>query len=517
MANITFNGKEPRIYIETKGYDLLRAIFSKEKVSVFLNFGREDNIWKVQQIYVPSQSVGTYNIIDDFELGMLGEDFNGVITYRESANSFTEEKFFSDVFFGEKEYVRMVMNKSGKIFADIVLDNIIFHGVSVDTGNSIAKEIQDKAEKLLSESTRKWNSYDGYVQKKRVFYKKPEFIVNNVSWRDVVSDTEVPVDGFKNLCKASKGDMYSWLSRQLQEYYGEKNVVAKDGYICTVGNIPVMFSAHIDTVFSQPPFEFVATKTFSDGRELTTLSSPQGIGGDDRCGIYATLSIMKTLEKDGKKPYIFFSTDEEVGGNTTKKGAKECSDIVKDVRFILALDRAGKQDSVYYECDNKDFKKWIDSFGFVEAIGSRTDICTLCSEWDVAGVNFSVGYYGNHHETEYVKLWELQDTISKCLDIIKDAKEDKIFPYCKKKTKVYSGSYASNYDWYDNIHVGDNVFTRQYEVQGYKSPDFSSPVVNRIPAYTPLVVKAIKKQYCLVNYNGIACWVNIYNVLLDIK
>ena len=124
------------------------------------------------------------------------------------------------------------------------------------------------------------------------------------------------------------------------------------------------------------------------------------------------------MEKKKQKPYIFLSTDEEVGGSTTKIGAKDCKDLAKGINFILALDRQGSVDSVYYQCDNKEFKKWIDDHGFTEAQGTRTDICTLCDEWDVAGVNFSVGYYSNHTERETVHLDELYVTLEKCMYII---------------------------------------------------------------------------------------------------
>lgn len=316
-------------------------------------------------------------------------------------------------------------------------------------------------------------------------------------------------NGFVSLCKANKKDLYRWLTQQLTSYYGKDHVVAKDGYLFCHGNIGVCLSAHIDTVFKQPPYEFKF-----DGE---IVSSPQGIGGDDRCGIYGVLYIMSEMEKKKQKPYIFLSTDEEVGGSTTKIGAKDCKDLAKGINFILALDRQGSVDSVYYQCDNKEFKKWIDDHGFTEAQGTRTDICTLCDEWDVAGVNFSVGYYSNHTERETVHLDELYVTLEKCMYIINDMDPNKKFPFQKKAVttskQYYYGGNQSIYD--EEFMVNDNVFTKQYLVRAYKEPIYNSTCLFEIPAYTSLRISAISGTWCKVEYKGKYGWVNQFNLLLN--
>ena len=314
-------------------------------------------------------------------------------------------------------------------------------------------------------------------------------------------------NGFISLCKANKKDLYNWLTKQLTKYY-DGNLVAKDGYIFCVGNTGVCLSAHIDTVFKQPPYEFSV-----DGDKV---SSPQGIGGDDRCGIYGVLYIMSEMEKKGQKPYIFLSTDEEVGGSTTKAGAKACKEFALGINFILALDRQGSVDSVYYQCDNKEFKKWIDDHGFIEAQGTRTDICTLCDEWDVAGVNFSVGYYNNHTEREVVYLDELDVTLQKCMSIIEDMDPDKKFTFQRKKTSYPTNKYYGGHSAYDeDFMVNDNVFTKQYTVRAYKEPEYNSTVAFEIPAYTNLVIRAISGSWCKVEQGGKSGWVNAFNLILN--
>ena len=237
-------------------------------------------------------------------------------------------------------------------------------------------------------------------------------------------------EGFKLICNISKDSLYDWLTKEMTKYYGEKNVVCVNGYLFCVGNINMMLCAHIDTVHKELPSE-IWQKTVDSEKNLDkkqVLWSPQGIGGDDRCGVYAILSILKELG-EGVKPYLFFSTDEETGGSTTKKAAKEIQELIYDINFLIELDRQGTEDSVYYKCGNKDFKKWIDSFGFVEAQGTFTDICTLCSTWKVAGVNLSIGYEKQHTKDEVVYPVALMKTVKKVINIINDTKKELYFPY----------------------------------------------------------------------------------------
>lgn len=316
------------------------------------------------------------------------------------------------------------------------------------------------------------------------------------------------VEGFKLICQPGKDDPYQWLSSELKAVYGDL-AVCQHGYIFCHGNGPVGLSAHIDTVFKQSPL----TITESNG----TLTSPQGIGGDDRCGIYGVLDILTYMKKDGRLPYIFLSTDEEVGGSTTKKMAEECKNMVDKLQFIIALDRAGSVDSVYYECDNKDFKKWIDAFGFVEAKGTRTDICTLCDVWDVAGVNFSVGYYRNHSKDEYVVVSQLEATLNKCHKIVDAADPDKVFPFYRSHSS-YNNYYDRTSNYFPSYFMKDDrVFTKQYECRGYEKPRVSGAGIVTIPPYTELTVEDVDGSFCKITYNNVAAWVSSYNLLADIR
>lgn len=203
------------------------------------------------------------------------------------------------------------------------------------------------------------------------------------------------------------------------------NVVYADGYLYAKGNVPVMLCAHMDTVHDKP----VSSIWMSD---TGCIWSPQGIGGDDRCGIYTVL--MNITEE--YKPYILFTEDEEIGcigaekfSDNVMSGKFDRDDI--NINYIIEIDRKGSGDSVFYECDNPEFEKYINSFGFKTARGSCSDISYVAPALGVAAVNLSCGYYQQHTLKEVVKLDELYETIKRVAEIIKDtaANDREVFEY----------------------------------------------------------------------------------------
>lgn len=205
---------------------------------------------------------------------------------------------------------------------------------------------------------------------------------------------------FEQLCGLSQNAMHKTLSTYLKSKY--KRVVATKDYIYAIGDIPVALVAHMDTVFSRP-----AKDVFYDRRK-NVIWSPEGLGADDRAGIFSIIQIIRK----GLRPHIIFTTDEEKGCI----GADKLSRIkcpFDDLRYIIQLDRRGANDCVFYDCDNNEFVKYIENFGFVEAIGSFTDICSLCPEWKVAGVNLSIGYRDEHSISEVLFVGQMLNTIDK--------------------------------------------------------------------------------------------------------
>lgn len=312
------------------------------------------------------------------------------------------------------------------------------------------------------------------------------------------------------LCQPVKEDLFAWLHQQLSEYYGAANTVNGGDYLFFQGNCPTMLCAHLDTVHKRQPVTIV-----DDGKRV---SSPQGIGGDDRCGVYAVLSVLKTVEATGKKPYVFFSTDEEVGGASTKRAAQDVKMRVAGVGYMIQIDRRNSVDSVYYKCGNKQFKKFIDEHGFVEAHGSFTDICNLSPVFDLASVNLSSGYYNEHASNEYVVYDELQATIDKIVKIIADTKDDVVYPYCEEKPIQLPG--RNHKSSYQNVVMffekGDEVYAKYNGSMVYSKPDYSHKIIDvLVPAYIPFTVEDVSGDFVKLKYNNRDIWMTRWSLSLD--
>lgn len=247
--------------------------------------------------------------------------------------------------------------------------------------------------------------------------------------------------GFKTLCQASRYDLLEWLKSELTKVYGEENVFSsEERWMLLKGKNPACLCAHLDTVHDK-----MVEQLYVDPATMI-MYSPQGIGGDDRCGVYIILNIIKhCLDNKLELPSVFFSTDEETGSSSTRLACRWINlnndALMDDIRFFIQLDRKNEDDAVYYNCDNKLFEKYINDYGFKTASGTRTDICILCDEFDKAGVNLSCGFNGEHHLTETVTVSIMLNTAEKVKKIISEANPDVVFTY-SPKIKTYYGNKA---------------------------------------------------------------------------
>lgn len=212
---------------------------------------------------------------------------------------------------------------------------------------------------------------------------------------------------FEQLCGLSQTSLKKTMGKYLRSKY-DKVVETKD-YIYSEGNIPIALVAHMDTVFPRP-----AQEVYYD-RQKNVIWSPDGLGADDRAGIFAIIQIIKM----GFRPHIILTTDEEKGALGADKLAMiECP--FKDLRYIIQLDRRGAIDCVFYSCDNIEFIDYIEAFGFAEAIGSFSDISVICPAWKIAGVNLSIGYRDEHSVSEVLFVGYMLNTIDKVVRMLQE-------------------------------------------------------------------------------------------------
>jgi len=219
----------------------------------------------------------------------------------------------------------------------------------------------------------------------------------------------------ENILKMSEKELKS----SLYYYLKEKGMspVAEDGFIYAKGEIPILLVAHMDTVFEEPP------KHLEYHEPLDILYSYEGgIGADDRCGVYAITKILESYQ-----PHILFTSGEEIGC----QGAQEAVALLEkpNVKYIIELDRHGKNDCVFYNCGNEEFMEYIETFKYKLDFGTGSDISVLAPIWNVAAVNLSIGYYNEHTNLEYICVKELEKNILRVMTMLKNHKTAKYYDY----------------------------------------------------------------------------------------
>lgn len=142
---------------------------------------------------------------------------------------------------------------------------------------------------------------------------------------------------------------------------------------------------------------------------------PTGIGGDNKCGIYACLELLK--EMDNLKAAFFVS--EETGCHGSRKADRH---FFEDVGYVIQFDAPFNWMVSEYSSGVKLFDKSDDFFKICDGVltesfegrqqyGSHpyTDVYALRSKFNFACINISIGYYNYHTENEYVVV---EDTMN---------------------------------------------------------------------------------------------------------
>jgi len=182
-------------------------------------------------------------------------------------------------------------------------------------------------------------------------------------------------------------------------------VDVRKGFVYAKGEVPVLLVAHLDTVHRQE------VRHICYSRDGKLMMSPEGIGGDDRAGVYMALEIVKN-----HRCHVLFCEDEEIGGRGAREFAN--SKIRPEVNYIVEMDRRGADDAVFYDCENQDFTDFVCGFGFREAFGSFSDISVIAPRLGIAAVNISAGYYNEHSRHEYINLAQMKINIDRISQMV---------------------------------------------------------------------------------------------------
>ena len=242
---------------------------------------------------------------------------------------------------------------------------------------------------------------------------------------------------FEEICRMTQPEVKAYMKQYLESK--RYKVIDEDGFLYAKGDVPVLLVAHMDTVHKQ----VCKTINVKDDK----MTSPQGIGGDDRCGVYIIGQILR-----GRRCSVLLCEDEEKGGVGANKFAKTEYIHTLDVNYMIEFDRRGRDDAVFYSCGNTEFIDFIlYNTGYKQAQGTYSDISTLMPASKLCGVNLSSGYYKEHTNDEYVVFSEMMDTAGVAMDLIK-AQCDAPFVY---KARTYDNDYncGNQISMFDNLNI----------------------------------------------------------------
>ena len=243
---------------------------------------------------------------------------------------------------------------------------------------------------------------------------------------------------FKKILRMKQDQLKEYLEKEMKKRGYE--TINQDGFLYCKGEVPVLLVAHMDTVHKQIPYIILNKKG--------AITSPEGIGGDDRCGIYMILNVTKDI-----KCSVVFCEDEEIGCVGADKFAK--SDTAKEVKvnYIIEFDRRGSNDAVFYQGNNLKFEEFITNNFFKTACGSYSDICDIAPALGVMAVNLSCGYYSEHTKDEKVIPSEMHEVIKQAKRIIRED-SDTTYVWAEYERPFYTKPYSYSDDetyYYDGL------------------------------------------------------------------
>ena len=137
--------------------------------------------------------------------------------------------------------------------------------------------------------------------------------------------------------------------------------------------------------------------------------NPTGIGGDDKCGVFACLTLLKELPN--LKAAFFVS--EETGCHGSLAANEE---FFQNVGYGIQFDAPENwmitekcfgqvlfdRDSEFFEKCDKVLTESMDNTSMQYMVHPYTDVYALRGKFDFSCINFSIGYYDYHTKNEYV-------------------------------------------------------------------------------------------------------------------
>ena len=276
----------------------------------------------------------------------------------------------------------------------------------------------------------------------------------------------------KQICKP-KLVFWKPLTEQISNMYPEQNVInylkswnknlKQDEY----GNLYIinpwtpLLSAHMDTV--QREDDTIWMPHIHINKKKWTISYTNSIiWWDDKCWIALAMEL---YEKYWDRVSLLFSRQEEVGHVWASDFCRNHSDLLKQCKYCLVLDRRNAWDII--SSDNgycsKEFEdeiyRCIKDFGYKPTHWLLSD-ADAYSKY-INCVNLSVWYYNAHTSNEYIVIEELKNAFNAVCNIIENFQWEYDI-YHEPERKPYCDSY-SYYGWYGHSSYYGSDRNKEYD------------------------------------------------------
>ena len=276
------------------------------------------------------------------------------------------------------------------------------------------------------------------------------------------------------------------------EYYTDdmNNVYATKGTL-NEGEYYPMFIAHTDTVHQLvdkivvqeeslvKPDTFGHTygdEEFLSLKGYTPNGSSTGIGGDDKCGVFIALELLRVLPK--VKIGLFVS--EETGCH----GSSKCDiNFLNDVGYAVQFDAPGNNlitevcsGTRLYEKDGDFINKALPLFNEIMGVNvdpqshPYTDVSQIKRKGDFSCINFSCGYYNMHTENEFVVVDDVNRAVEFSIKLVNRLENKK---YIYEYEKPNYNDYGTLFDVNDDV-LGewDDYEEETYELENITVTDY---------------------------------------------
>jgi di/tripeptidase len=208
--------------------------------------------------------------------------------------------------------------------------------------------------------------------------------------------------------------------------------------------------SHIDTVHNIDSINIREETLLNEQRQLkpslkayNDLGNPTGIGGDDKCGVYACLELLKELPNIK----VAFFVSEETGCYGSRKADKNFFD---NVGYAIQFDAPGNTMVSEYCMGVQLFDRNSEFFKSCDVVLNEnfkskpryqshpyTDVYALKSLFDFSCINFAIGYYDYHTRDEYVVVEDVYNGIESGKKLIESLGYKKYKKTTKQKSVLF--------------------------------------------------------------------------------